>query len=96
MSNSESNTNQDCQVLDGHTSDVTWCDFNSNQYLASSSNDKTIRLWKINQNGAFEELSQSPYIGHRYGVNCIRFSPFGTILASVSTDGYIFLWNIQV
>ena len=38
----------------------------------------------------------SPFIGHKYGVNCVKFSPFDTIIASGSTDGSIILWNAQV
>lgn len=33
---------------------------------------------------------------YSYGVNCVRFSPFGTIIASSSTDGNIILWNTHV
>ncbi|XP_053204626.1 WD repeat, SAM and U-box domain-containing protein 1-like isoform X2 [Panonychus citri] len=87
------------QTLEGHTSDVTWVDFNGNKIVVSSSNDKSIRFWKCKDDGYFEECTESPLKsplnGHNYGVNCVRFSPFGTILASVSTDGYLILWNSQ-
>ncbi|XP_015789991.1 WD repeat, SAM and U-box domain-containing protein 1 isoform X2 [Tetranychus urticae] len=87
------------QTLEGHTSDITWVDFNGNKIVASSSNDKTIKIWKRKDDGQFEESKEpplkSPLTGHNYGVNCVRFSPFGTILASVSTDGYLILWNSQ-
>ena len=87
------------QVLEGHSSDVTWCDFNGNDFLISCSNDKTIRVWK-EEEGKFKENKidplGSPLTSHKYGVNCVRFSPFGTIIASASTDGYAILWNAQV
>ncbi|KAB7500529.1 hypothetical protein Anas_03475 [Armadillidium nasatum] len=34
--------------------------------------------------------------GHRYGINCICFSPYGTKLASASTDGQTFIWDVKV
>lgn len=87
------------QILSGHSSDVTWCDFSSSKLLVSASNDKTLRFWKLNEQGEYEENKKSPpvspFTGHKYGVNCVRFSPFDTIIASCSTDGFIILWNAQ-
>ena len=84
------------QVLKGHTSDVNWVDFTGTKLLVSCSNDKTVRLWEADDDGKFQETSLSPLTGHSYGVNCVRFSPFGTIIASCSTDGNIILWNTHV
>ena len=84
------------QVLDGHTSDVNWVDFTGTKLLVSASNDKSVRLWECDDSGAFTQISLSPLMGHNYGVNCVRFSPFGTIIASGSTDGNIILWNTHV
>ena len=85
------------QVLNGHQSDVNWVDFNGNFNLASCSNDRTVLLWAFDDasNMFVRDLSES-LIGHAYGVNCVRYSPFGTIIASASTDGNIILWNSQV
>lgn len=87
-------------ILKGHASDVTWVDFSANKTLVSSSNDKTVRVWKLTEDGVFAECSEnplkSPLLGHKYGVNCVRFSPFGTIIASCSTDGTVILWDAQV
>ncbi|CAN1255833.1 WD repeat-containing protein 13 [Linum perenne] len=56
--------------LNGHSKDVTDFDFASNnQYIASSSMDKTVRVW---------ELSKGTCIRVIYGVTpqlCIRFNP---------------------
>lgn len=83
------------QVLVGHTSDVTSCDCFGDS-LATCSGDKTVRLWFKNSEGSFTESDCSPLVEHTYGVNCVRFSPFGTLLASCSTDGKVILWNVQV
>lgn len=88
------------QVLKGHTSDVTALDFSRSGVLVSASNDKTLRFWRRDSDGVFSETNhssnpQSPLTGHKYGVNCCRFSPFDTIVSSASTDGNIILWNAQ-
>lgn len=83
------------QVLLGHTSDVTSCDI-FGECLASCSGDKSIRIWFQDSEGNFSEAGFSPLVDHTYGVNCVRFSPFGTLLASCSTDGKVILWNVQV
>ncbi|XP_022250633.1 WD repeat, SAM and U-box domain-containing protein 1-like [Limulus polyphemus] len=82
------------QILGGHTSDVTWCDFFGHT-LVTGSNDKNVRLYEQDDQGKFIESSLSPLIGHTYGVNCVRFSPYGTLLASCSIDGTVILWNAQ-
>lgn len=86
------------QVLDGHKSDVNWLDFSGKNKLASCSNDCQILLWNVESEDGdlFTTNKLSPLKGHKYGVNCVRFSPFGTIMASASTDGYIILWNSHV
>ncbi|KAG8501982.1 hypothetical protein CXB51_002111 [Gossypium anomalum] len=64
--------------LKGHSKDVTDFDFSSNnQYIASSSADKTVRVW---------ELSKGLCIRVIYGVSpqlCIRFHPVNNNFLSV-------------
>jgi len=92
---------EDFQILTGHTSDVNSVDISSNsQFIVSGSNDSTVRIWKLNEDGTYGESTQdppfiSPITEHSYGVNCVRFSPFSTILATASTDGKIILWSTQ-
>ncbi|KFM60500.1 WD repeat, SAM and U-box domain-containing protein 1, partial [Stegodyphus mimosarum] len=81
------------QVLEGHNSDVTGCDFFGFN-LATCSADKSIKVW-TKESKYFKETDFSPLLDHTYGVNCVRFSPFGTLLASCSTDGKVILWNAQ-
>lgn len=101
MSDTENEISSDFQILTGHTSDVNAVDISSNnQLLLSGSNDRTVRVWKLNRNGIFtENVSDPPFISpiteHTYGINCVRFSPFSTILATASTDGKIILWSTQ-
>ncbi|KAK9164262.1 hypothetical protein Syun_005164 [Stephania yunnanensis] len=64
--------------LIGHTKDVTDFDFSSNnQYIASSSMDKTVRVWEISKGSCIRVI---------YGVSsqlCIRFHPVNNNFLSV-------------
>lgn len=82
------------QMLEGHLNDITSCDF-SGTNLVTSSNDKTVRVWSRIDDEQYKEISFSPFLGHTYGVNCVCFSPFGTVIASCSTDGTVILWNAE-
>jgi len=58
--------------------------------LASSSSDKTIKLWDVKTGKEIYTLN-----GHMDSVKSISFSPDGNLLASGSSDKTIKLWNIK-
>ncbi len=58
--------------------------------LASSGNDKTIKLWDVQTGQCIETLS-----GHHMGIRSLGFSPEGRTIASGSHDKTIKLWNVQ-
>ncbi|KAM5548721.1 hypothetical protein ABKV19_000234 [Rosa sericea] len=77
--------------LNGHSKDVTDFDFSSNnQYIASSSVDKTVRVW---------EISKGLCIRVIYGVSpqlCIRFHPVNNNFLSVgNADKEITVFNFS-
>ncbi|XP_022084462.1 WD repeat, SAM and U-box domain-containing protein 1-like [Acanthaster planci] len=78
-------------TLKSHSSDVNCCCFSATT-IASCSGDKSVRLWNLED---FKELPISPLLGHTYYVHWCVFSPFGTVLASCSTDGKIILWDAR-
>lgn len=82
------------QSLESHAGDVTGCDF-FGDILATCSNDKTVRLWHRDTVGRYLEAEFSPLLGHKYGVNAVRFAPLGTVLASCSIDGTALLWTTE-
>lgn len=78
-------------TISTHSSDVTCLSFTQGK-LASTSSDKTVRLWSTED---FSELPCSPLLGHTYNIHYCTFSPFGTILATCSTDGKLILWDVK-
>lgn len=79
-------------TINSHTSDVNGVCFSKDRKLATCSADKTVRVWDTED---YSELSCSPLCGHTYYVHCCTFSPFGTLLASCSTDGKIIVWDVK-
>lgn len=85
-----------CQVslkltLEGHGSDVTCVRFNASATrLASSSLDKTVRLWEIPSGTCLRILE-----GHTRYVACCVFSRDGSLLASGSNDKTILMWDVK-
>ena len=78
-------------TISTHSGDITSISFTHGK-LASASADKTVRLWSTED---FSELPCSPVMGHHYTVHHCTFSPFGTMLATCSTDGKLILWDAK-
>ncbi|OCR02845.1 hypothetical protein BCD67_16335 [Oscillatoriales cyanobacterium USR001] len=76
------------RVLAGHGDKVTQVSWSpDSKTLASSSYDKTVRLWRI------DDLPLKTLEGHKDRVQCVIFSPDGQIIASASADKTIKLWS---
>ncbi|MEH1863607.1 MAG: ribosome assembly protein 4, partial [Nostoc sp.] len=81
---------QELNTLEGHSSGVSSVVFSPDgQRLASTSDDKTIKLWDVATSKAVQTLT-----GHSSAVSSVVFSPDGQRLASASHDNTIKLWDI--
>jgi WD40 repeat protein/subtilase family serine protease len=58
--------------------------------IASGSNDRTIRLWRVSDGALVRTLT-----GHTYPVTSVAFSPDGSLIASGSEDRTIRLWRVS-
>ncbi|XP_066142356.1 WD repeat, SAM and U-box domain-containing protein 1-like isoform X2 [Euwallacea fornicatus] len=77
-------------VLDGHNSSVTCVRYsNSGELLASSSLDKSVKVWDTRRNVCLVTL----YGHHRY-VNCVGFSKDSNLIVSGSNDKLVIVWDL--
>ncbi|XP_023522065.1 WD repeat-containing protein 44-like [Cucurbita pepo subsp. pepo] len=73
----------------GHTGDILDLSWSKNNYLLSSSIDKTVRLWRLGSNDCLKVFSHSNY------VTCVHFNPMDeNYFISGSIDGKIRIWGI--
>jgi WD40 repeat protein len=81
-----------CIPLEGHSNTVNDVAFSRDgTYLASASDDKTIKLWDVHKRQCIRTL-----MGHSEAVDSISFSPDGKFLASGSKkEAAIRFWSIS-
>jgi len=84
-------TGQCTDVLAGHSSPISGLAFNAaTALLASSSWDKTVRLWDVYRSGDATEV-----LTHGSDVLAVAFRPDGGELAVAALDGTIALWDVK-
>ena len=79
------------ETLLGHeqgVNDIAWS--NDGQYLASASDDKTLRLYDVTTGSAVVEFQ-----GHTNFVFCLAFNPQSNLICSGSFDEHVKLWDVR-
>ena len=74
-------------TLDSHTAPVTAIAFQG-RYMATGSEDKTVKLWNIRSKRELFTLS-----GHTGGIRKLAFTPSGNFFASAAEDQTVKIWN---
>ena len=78
------------RIIKGHDDVITSATFSPNgKTIATSSHDKTVRLWDIDNGDALHI-----YKGHSSTVSDVMFSPDGKFIITTSIDNEARLWNV--
>ncbi|KAI9098808.1 coatomer WD associated region-domain-containing protein [Phlyctochytrium arcticum] len=79
-------------VLEGHDRGVNWATFHPNlPLIISSSDDRTIKLWRMNETKAWEVDTCR---GHYSNVSSVLFHPRQDLIISDSEDKTIRIWDM--
>ena len=89
----------DQKLIKGHNGKIFDLKFSPfcSDLLASASEDCTIRLWKIPEEGLKQDLKNNVqmYNGHKRKVSLLAFNPLAAdVIASTSVDFTIQVWNM--
>lgn len=80
-------------TLEGHSKGVLWVAFHPTQpLLASASDDKTVRLWRMSDSRAWEVDTLR---GHTNSVTCVAFHLTEDLILSCSDDRTFRTWDLN-
>lgn len=78
-------------ILRGHRGSVRCLSYSpEGRYLATGSEDKTVRLWDLAAGGA-----SAATLKHSAGVEALAFVPESQILLTGSSDGTLSVWDLE-
>ena len=78
-------------VFDSHTGPINSLSFDTNGLLASASNDRTIKIWNIDE----PDMTPITLEGHTLWVRSVAFYPDGKQLISGGADRTLRIWQLD-
>eukprot|EP01111_Echinosteliopsis_oligospora_P014697 TRINITY_DN5593_c0_g1_i1.p1 TRINITY_DN5593_c0_g1~~TRINITY_DN5593_c0_g1_i1.p1 ORF type:complete len:1233 (-),score=305.98 TRINITY_DN5593_c0_g1_i1:20-3718(-) len=79
-------------VMEGHDRGVNWVAFHpSKPLIVSGADDRTIKLWRTDDNKAWEV---DTFRGHFHNISCVIFHPRQELILSNSEDRTLRLWSL--
>ncbi|KAL3856546.1 hypothetical protein ACJMK2_011285 [Sinanodonta woodiana] len=90
---------RDVPLVAGHKAavlDINWCPHND-QIIASASEDCTVKIWEIPDEGLVKNLTESvvDLVAHQRRVGQVIWHPTANnVLLSAGSDNKIFIWNV--
>jgi len=100
------NQKKPIMTMNGHTSSVTCVAMpkKQNNFAITASEDRTIKLWKLDNNSAKNNTTNSKLqkatavltkIAHEKDINAISIAPNDKIFATASQDSYVKIWSVN-
>nr|CCC89936.1 unnamed protein product [Trypanosoma congolense IL3000] len=78
-------------ILEGHEKGVNWVCFHpTRQYIASASDDRTVRIWRMMDTSCHEEVQLR---GHTNNVSCVTY--MNDFLISNGEDRTVRVWDVK-
>ncbi len=89
-------TSTSIHILEGHNDIINDLEFISNKFLASCSDDKTIKIWSLSDlrnKKKNDDLLVNTLLGHESGVVCVKYFN-NDILLSGGSDSLVIVWDL--
>lgn len=84
------------RTLNSHSEGVSDVAFSADSsFLASASDDRTVRIWDVEGGEASSEGSVRVLRGHLSAVFCVAWNPRGDLVASGGMDETVRVWDVQ-
>lgn len=83
-----------CTLTGYHSRTIFTVDWSAQGYIATGDASNVISIFEETAKSTFDVVCQEK-MAHNGDVNCVRWNPDGTLLASAADDGSVRIWTIE-